>query len=314
MDKENKNYNPEDSLFTDDIVKALLIIVGFFGIFVLAFNIFGSDKAPETEAAGTTVIAEQTVADTQIPTVPSTVASTAAPTAAPETTTAAAAENTTAAPAVSEESTTAAASSGQMSTAEIIRIFNESANKVKTDAVKVVKNFEHRTHNEEKLILPSALEGMLGTMMESAFADDTEPIEYPTKEEIIAAYPVPGESWSSQLTEAEVAEATCTDNGTEYEIMIKLHPTKNPEPGVGIAKAFDCITASELSSAPDFVENISTEYYDCVVKCKIDKATGRTVWSNYSSPVVMFASVNMGFTKLDAQVGLTFEKDYTITY
>lgn len=306
MDKENKKYIPEeDSLFTDDIVKGLLIVVGFIGIFVLGFNLFGSKETPQTEIAQTSVAVQQTVATTQAPTVAPT---TAAPVI------------TTTAPTVSGEATTAAPSvtsapSGQMTTAEIIALFNESANKVKTDAVKVVKNFENRTHNEDKLVLPSALEGMFNDLMGSAMADDTEPIEYPTKEDIVANYPVPGESWSSQLTEAEVAEASCTDNGTEYEITMKLHPTTNPEPGIGTAKAFDCITASEVSeSAPSFVEDFSTEYYDCVVKCRIDKATGRTVWSNYSSPVIIKVIVNMGFTKLDAQVGMTFEKDYTITY
>ncbi len=313
MDKENKNIAPEESFFTDDIVKGLLIVVGFMGLFVLIFNIFGSKEAPQTEPAVTSAVIEQTVADTQIPTVPSTVA----PTAAPETT--AAVQESTTAPAVNEnpapsEPSAAPAPSGQMSKAEIIALFNESANKVKTDAIKVVKNFEHRTLNEDKLVLPSALQGMMGGFMESAFGDDTDPIEYPTKEEIVANYPVPGESWSSQLTEAEVAEATCTDNGTEYEITLKLHTSSNPQPGEGTAKAFDCMTADELASAPDFVKGITTEYYDCVVKCRIDKASGRTVWSNYSSPVIMKASVDMGIAKLDAQVGITFEKDYTITY
>ncbi len=310
MDKDNKNFVPEEeSLFTDDIVKGLLIVVAVIGIFVLGFNLFGSKEAPQTDTEASVAV-QQTVAATQ--------AVTAAPTtAAPIVTTTAPAvssEAETTAPAVSGEATTAAPS-GQKSKAEIIALFNESANKVKTDAVKVVKNFEHRTHNEEKLILPSALQGMFSELMGSVFADDTVPIEYPTREEIIAGYPVPGESWSSQLTEAEVAEASCTDNGTEYEITMKLNSSLNPEPGIGTAKAFDCITASEVSeSAPAFVESFTTEYYDCVVKCRIDKATGRTVWSNYSSPVVINAVINMGITKLEAQVGLTFEKDYSITY
>lgn len=306
MDNEKKDLIPEeeDSLFSDDIVKGLLIVFGIIAVFVIGLNLFGGKDAPEAQSPETTAAVQQTVATTQAITAPPT---TAAP--AP----------ITSAPAVSGDTAVTAAPSvapsGQKSTAEIITLFNESANKVKTEATKVVKNFEHRTHNEEKLVLPSALEGMFNSLMESAFADDTEPIEYPTREEIIAGYPVPGESWSSQLTEAEVAEASCIDNGTEYEITMKLHPTTNPEPGVGTAKAFDCITASEVSaSAPSFVEDFSTEYYDCVVKCRIDKATGRTVWSNYSSPVVIKVVANMGFAKLDAQVGLTFEKDYTITY
>ena len=79
MDNDNKNLNYEESFFTDDIVKGLLIVVGFIGIFVLGFNLFGSKDAPEAEPSDTTAVVQQTVADTQITTVPSTVAPTAAP-------------------------------------------------------------------------------------------------------------------------------------------------------------------------------------------------------------------------------------------
>lgn len=198
--------------------------------------------------------------------------------------------------------------------AEIIALFNESANKVKTDAVKVVKNYEYRTHLEEYLEMPKALESMADSLMSTVFKDDLEPIEYATKEEIVANYQVPGVDWVSQLTEAEVAEATCTDNGTEYEVMLKLNPTKDPEPGVGVAKAFDTITPAEIKeSAPAMLQTFSTEYFDCVVKCKIDKATGHTIWANYKSPLVMDVTVKLGIT-MDARLGLCFEKDYTITY
>ena len=198
--------------------------------------------------------------------------------------------------------------------AEIIALFNESANKVKTDATKVVKNYEYRTHLEEYLEMPKALESMAGSLMSTVFKDDLEPIEYTTKEDIVANYQVPGVDWVSQLTEAEVAEATCTDNGSEYEVMLKLNPTKDPEPGVGVAKAFDTITPAEIKeSAPPILQTFSTEYFDCVVKCKIDKATGHTTWANYKSPLIMDVTVKMGVT-MDAKMGLCFEKDYTITY
>ncbi len=198
--------------------------------------------------------------------------------------------------------------------AEIIALFNESANKVKTDATKVVKNYEYRTHLEEYLEMPRVLEATANGLMSSVFKDDLEPIEYATREEIVANYQVPGVDWVSQLTEAEVAEATCTDNGSEYEVMLKLNPTKDPEPGLGVAKAFDTITPAEIKeSAPSMLQTFSTEYFDCVVKCKIDKATGHTTWANYKSPLIMDVTVNMGLT-MDAQMGLCFEKDYTITY
>ncbi len=206
------------------------------------------------------------------------------------------------------------AGSSQKTTKEIIDLFNESANKVKTEATKVTKNFENRNHLEEHLVLPSVLEGMAKGLMEEAFKDDTEAIVYGTKDEIIAEYQVPGQSWVSQLTETEVAEASFTDNGTEYEIYIKLNPTVNPEPGNGVAKAFDTITSSEiLEKAPPIVKEFTTEYFDCVIKCKIDKTTGRMTWASYDSPLILKLKVEF-LGKLDAQVGMQFVKDYTIEY
>ena len=207
-----------------------------------------------------------------------------------------------------------AADPSQKSVAEIVAIFNESANKVKTDAVKVTKNFEKRTYSEEKSQIPGALQSMADKIMGTVFKDDTDPIVYGTKDEIIANYQVPGETWSSCLTEAEVATATITDNGTEYEIYIKLKDSENPEAGVGAAKVVDTITASEIKeNAPSILKDFTTLYYDCEIRCRIDKATGRTVWSSYTTPVIMKVNVEM-FGTLAAQVGMSFEKDYTIEY
>ena len=156
---------------------------------------------------------------------------------------------------------------------------------------------------------------MASDLLEENFQDDTVPIEYLTREEIVAKYQVPGVEWSSQLTEAEVVSASINDTGSEYEITIALHPSTNPEPGEGVAKAFDTITKSEIiESAPSFVTGFDTNYKDCVVKCRIDKSTGRTTWSNYTSTVILSVKLTFLGKPLDAQVGMTFEKDYTITY
>lgn len=214
----------------------------------------------------------------------------------------------------SDSQNSASTDPSQKSVAEIIAIFNESANKVKTDAVKVTKNYEKRTQRTEHHVLPDVLKGMAENLMNTAFKDDTDPIVYATKDEIVQNYQTPGQTWSSQLTEAEVETATITDNGTEYEIYIKLKPSVNPEAGSGVAKAVDTITAAEVTeNAPPILKDFTCEYYDCEIKCKIDKATGRTVWSNYTTPVIMKVKVEM-FGSLDAQLGMCFEKDYTIEY
>lgn len=298
--ENNEIKNP--SPLTQGIVIALVILVLFFsGNFLGALG--GrpdSDVTEDTQAEE--VIADATTEPTTQPTTaPTTQPTTQAPTDSADTT------EPTSAP-------VADAPSGEMTKAEIIALFNESANKVKTDATKVVKNYEYRTHLEEYLEMPAILESVASGLMSSVFKNDLEPVEYATKEDIVANYQVPGETWVSQLTEAEVAEATCTDNGTEYEVMIKLNPTKDPEAGLGVAKAFDTITPAEIKeNAPDMLQTFSTEYFDCVVKCKIDKATGHTTWANYSSPLIMDVTVKFAGTH-NAKLGLCFEKDYTITY
>lgn len=212
------------------------------------------------------------------------------------------------------ESTITEDTKSEMETAEIVALFNESANKIKTDAVKVTKNYEDRTHMEEYLQVPDALAGMAADLLETSFKDDTDPIEYATKEDIIANFQVPGQTWVSQLTEADIAEAKCVDIGTEYEMYIKLNPSTNPEPGNGVAKAFDTITSSEImEKAPPMVKDFTTEYFDCIIRCKIDKESKNITWINYSSPLILKLKVEF-FGKLDAQVGLKFEKDYNIVY
>ena len=292
--------NKESSALFQGILIAVVVIALFFSGNLLGK--LGADPAADKEE------------DTQVEdVVASTSESTTVPTTAPTTQ-----PTTQATPDVSEDAnqTTApsndTAPSGEMSKAEIIALFNESANKVKTEATKVVKNYEYKRMLEEHLDVPSALNGMMDTLMGSVMKDDLEPQEY-TGEMIIEKYPVPRETWSSKLTEADVVEATCVDNGTEYEITLKLVESNNPTVGKGVAAAMDTITEEDKEGIPDMVQKMDMRYFDCVIRCKIDKASGRTTWSNYLSPVVFDCEVKMIGT-MAAKVGFSFEKDYTITY
>ena len=298
--ENNEIKNP--SPITQGIVIALVILVLFFsGNFLGALG--GrpdSDATEDTQAEDVMQSTEAPATQAPVTQAPVTQAPTEAPTQAPD-----ANEPATDAPVVD-------APSGEMTKAEIIAMFNESANRVKTEATKVVKNYEYKRMLEEHLDVPSALNGMMDTLMGSVMKDDLEPQEY-TGEMIIEKYPVPRETWSSQLTEADVVEATCVDNGTEYEITLKLVDTNNPVVGKGVAAAMDTITEEDKAGIPDMVQKMDMRYFDCVIRCKIDKASGRTTWSNYTTPVVFDCEVKMIGT-LPAKVGFSFEKDYTITY
>lgn len=198
---------------------------------------------------------------------------------------------------------------------KIVAYFNESSNRVKTEATKVIKNFEKRTHNEDKLVLPSAIRAVGKSLLESEITDITEPVEYTHPDEIDVRYPAPNARWSSKLTAEDVESATCTENGDEYEITLVLKPCVDPEPAKGTSKAMDCLDVPTVrDSAPSFITAFSAEYYDCVIRCRVEKATGRVVWSNYTAPVVLRVGLDAGLVEFDAEIGLTIEKDYTVIY
>lgn len=197
--------------------------------------------------------------------------------------------------------------------ADIVALFNESANKIKTDAVKVVKNYEKRTVNEDKVSLPAGLESSAESLMKSFMGDDTEPIVYSTKEDIRNEYIVPGQSYVSKLQPSTVVKATCVDKGSTYEIYLKLKDQTNPTAGNGVGAVCDVIETHEVAQKASFVKRFDTTYYNCEIKATIDKATGRMTHTNYKTPVVLNMTVNM-FGTHEGSVGFTFEKDYSITY
>ena len=197
--------------------------------------------------------------------------------------------------AVSEEASTEEISEAVPQTKEeIVDYFNTAINKVKPNAKKVVKNYEKRTVNE-------------------VMGDDTEPMVWATKEEIMSQFIVPEQSYSSKLKADWVTSAVCEDKGDTYEITLKLKDHKNPTAGVGVGAVCDVIETHEIAEKASFIEEFSTQYYNCVVKATIDKATGNVIHANYTTPLVMIMRVNL-FGTHSGNMGFTFEKDYTITY
>lgn len=294
-------YKSLTNALGDELVKAIAIalsVVMLFSCGYFAGSITSPGAAEEAPEVNATVATDPTTAPTtQAPT-----------TQAP----------TTAAPAGdSGETPTEApeANNGEMSKAEILKLYNDSANKVKTNATQVVKNYEYRKMNEETLVMPGALKSLASTIIPKFMSDDLEPQIYDTPELIKEKFIVPGQDYTSMLTEADIVEATCTDNGTEYEIMIKVIDETNPVQGKGVGAGFDVIEMGDMTNNEygKMIERFDCKYFNCVLKCKIDKATGNMTWANYTTPLVMDMTVNMLGTH-DASCEISFEKDYTITY
>ena len=83
--------------------------------------------------------------------------------------------------------------------------------------------------------------------------------------------------------------------------------------GEGVGAVCDVIEAGEVAEKAPFVKKFTTGYYNCEVKATIDKETGRVTHIIYSAPLLLEITVNL-FGTHDAAAGLTFVKDYTITY
>ncbi|MBQ8763611.1 MAG: hypothetical protein IJZ07_05855 [Clostridia bacterium] len=287
-----------------NIFAALTSLVLVFSI--LVFNGCGKEDQPESSLADATAVyseatkyAEVTYV-TPITSVNSEEETTAVSQSVSETVSQTAAEETTAASAL-------------VSVEEIVEYFNASANKIKPAAKKVVKNYEKRTVNEEKLVFPKSLESTARSLIGTFMKDDTEPIVYETREDITNEFLVPNQSYVSRLKPEWVKSATCKDNGKEYIIHIRLKDQKNPTSGNGVGAVCDVIEAAEVAEKASFVEKFTTDYYNCEVIATVDKASGNVVHIRYITPVALELTVNL-FGTHDVAAGLTFEKDYTITY
>ncbi len=303
-----KNKTP-GTPFDPEIKKGLiiaLVIILLFGSGNFLGGIF-SKKTQVTTDSSTT--APQTQAPTQAP-------ATQAPATQEQTTAAPAGEQTTAASASAGDSTTAApadqpSTGAPTSKADIVKLFNESANKIKTSATKVTRNWQDYQHNEDKTVLPSALQSIGKPLISKFLTKNETPVEW-TGADITANYPVAGESFVSNTTEADLADATCTDDGTSYNIVLKFNECTDPQ-GSGCANAFTLIKEADVKGNAPMVQSFSCKLYDAQIECKIDKATGNMTWAKYTLPMVLSVSAKVLVT-IDASVGMTFIDDYTIAY
>lgn len=195
-------------------------------------------------------------------------------------------------------------------TEEIVTYFNKNANRVKTEAKKVVKNYEDREVGN--IDAPPALMWVTKIVdIEKIMADDTEPMEFTTREEIVENFQVPKQNYVSCITANEVESASCKEDGNYYIITIKVKDQKNPVVGKGTGAMFDVVEAEEVAAkAEGLVEDFSTEYYDCVVVAKFEKSTNRMVHANYMTPMKLIVQI----AGSKASMEMSFEKDYTITY
>ncbi len=307
MSKWKEFWNGIDKDVRTGLAIALAFIILFgSGNFLGGLVSKNKEIKTETESA---VSQATTVPTTQAPATTAAPASEATTAAQPANADASGASDATA-PAADATTAAPAPAGAPTAPADILKLYNESANKIKTNATKVVRNYEDLRHDEQYLEMPALLKSVGSGLISKFLKKNETPVEYTTNADIIANYPVKNQNYVSQATEADIAGATCTDDGTYYNITLKFVECTDPQ-GTGCANAFNIITSQEISDASGgIVSESSVRYYDASITCKIEKATGNMVAATYVLPMVLSVKA-MG---INATVGMTFEHDYTITY
>ncbi len=284
-----------------------LAIILVFSMGNIAGSLTNINAIPADEA-GSEVVA--TDAPTQAPTAaPTTQAPTAAPTTQAPVVDTQPADTATSAPAVQTPSTGAPAT-----TEEIVALFNESANKIKTTAVRATRNYQDMKIT--KLEVPSALQSIADGAIEKFVKPNMTPEVY--EGALIAEkYPVSGTDFASKLKPEYLDTITCTDNGTEYVIDIKMKDQANPvyRGGEGVGSIFWTMNPDSIAENLPVgeVEKFELFYYNCTATAKIDKATGNMTYSKFIYNFDMDFGIKLGLS-LNAKASLTVDEEYVIEY
>lgn len=180
------------------------------------------------------------------------------------------------------------------SKAEIVAYFNKAVNSVKTDA-KTVNQKNVTNYLAGTATISSGISGiynMLGgdEWLDGMLQDNSQGEASYTGADIVAKFPVEGESWSSKLTEADVSSATCTEKAGVYTITITTiadAKSDSVKRGEGHApKAFNVVLPGVVNDnipgvAASLVGTASMDYPESTVVITVDAATGHVLTADY---------------------------------
>ena len=211
------------------------------------------------------------------------------------------------------------ADSSNMSTEKIVELYNNAANKVKAEATTLTRNYKKLESLPEYLELPSAIQSIGSAAIGQFVKGSDTPESWTSKEDMQIVFPVGGTDYTSHLTPDMVESATCTDNGSVYQIELKLYDDKltSPEKGQGYAGVFNTVTASSITSV-----NIPTVTFNTVdingingsISCTIDKASQRVTEITFRNTDILKLNVKVVFSAVDAKLALAVEENYSIQY
>lgn len=301
---DNNSQQKENNALSTALKGIALIL----GMFILG-NIIGSLTNIKRVDSFETVNNQTTITDsTVITTLPTTTQPSTEQTTTETTTTT---QPTTATVTTTAVTTTEGTTADRKS--EIVALFNESANKVKKNAKKVIRNYESLRFDEKKSDIPVPLYLSGRSLINSWLIDHDIPVEYGEKDLIKANFPVKGKDWSSKLTAKDVANATMREENGRYHILLELADCTNPGEGKGVCAVMEEVNTAKVRELADIVRTCETEYYDCRVECIVEKATGNMVYVKYTEPMRLNLKAGR-VTEMSAVFAMTIESEFEISY
>lgn len=310
-----QNFFSKKNEVVQGICIALVIIVLF-----ASGNIVGSltavNKVEETTAAP---VVQQTTA---APVVQQT---TAAP-VVQQTTAAPVVEETTAAPSGDTQETTAAPSgdtSSAMPTekADIIKFYCDAYNKI-SEASSVTRTYDY-TSNYNNIVNVNnndKLKDLASSLMTKFMVENAEPVASDH-----SSLPPVGTT-TLNIDPSLISNATCTDQGTYYEVTLYSTGTDDnyeidSQPGTGSAGSIGPLLRSEdvTGAAGSIVqfEGLHSWYATAQVTAKVDKASGRITDLEFKTPCILHFDKVKALVVVsieNCEIGLLFHQKYTIAY
>ncbi len=209
--------------------------------------------------------------------------------------------------------------SSEKTTAEIVAMYNTAANKIKSGAKSVTRNYSKMQSLPDYLQLPSAINSLGSWAINKFVKGSDEPVTFTSKEDIIANFPVSGESYTSHLTTDMVKSASLKDTGKTCEISIILYNDKitSPKKGTGYAGVFNTVSAStfeEISVPGTKFESVKIKGINGKIQCTIDKATGDITKAIYTNTDVLDLGVKVAGSNMTVKFALACENSYSIKY
>ena len=204
--------------------------------------------------------------------------------------------------------------------AAIVEEFNKAVNSVKTKAKTVeqkgVTNYLAGTTETGGL---KSVYNLLGgdEWLDGMLRDNSQGAATYTGADIIAKFPVEGQTWSSKLTAADVKEATRSEKNGVITITITTiadEKSENVKVGEGHApKAFNVVLPGVVNdnipgAAKSLSGTASMAYPESTAKITIDAKTGNVITADYD----MKWTIN--FDKMSVVLPFGTKAEYTVKY